>query len=1156
MKILSDFSKLSYIKKLNESGRGMVEMLGVIAVIGVLTIIGMVGYRFAMEKYQANDIINSVNTRIRDTWYNYQLKDLPVLDGEELGEYETRTDTDFPISVRALSSRMFEVSVDDLPFEVCRRVLQVNLQGPIFIYTRGENEARHMYNGQNATELCGDEDTRSIIVYAVSLDEYYDGSGGGTGVAGDNAPERENHYCLEEGDCPFTCQKCDAGSYTCHSTCPPSTPYCCDNGCHKCCTNANCPSGYICNETNHRCEKAPKKCEVGEFRSKNGACIKCDSPLNTKINPKQVHPGDLQDGESLCISCRNAVKNGYPRRVQTNPKDGATYCSYACSSGVSYQNYAGTCVTCINNYGDPTYPTGEISNDAESKAQCEACQMQWYASSGTSGKAVCKASGKCSNEQFTANGQNCIDCSNTSRHYINVRDYTAGSGGEEEVNKFKTACTSVCNALPDYKDSKGKWAKRWLRSDGYCYLACDETLKKKFQNDAGTCYDFDYNARVDVGGNAQIRALCTASGRYLYPGTNWCYPTCAQPSDETDDEKAACNNPGSSDYTTKCRRMLQKVDGACVTCASMAGTQQFHIWNSQHARDLCKACGRTVRGEYCVTGCSQPDPESEGAKTCDNPNISDYSKCTKKAQNTNGTCYTCGTAGAFYVGSDQTLIDLCKACGRSVFNAYCVKPCLQPDETSEGHTACSSDDPETYKKCTRLGKDSSGTCQPCVTSDSYYVGTNSELVNLCKACGRTVDSGGYCVRKVACGVGTFSKSDRKCESCDKGGYVQIVSSDTTCESQCMYDPENSKYSETGTVQKRHKVKYNNNYYCLQKKCSETQYQDINGNCYNCSELVRRNLSTSADNLATICKTCPEPHKREMIGTWCYKSECTDANGKKGFHDSNGDCRACDTETAYNFHTSEKWKNDCEACGADVRFKWGAQCLKATLGVRGICHADQFKDTSAYCWDCTTAGAKATSAEECKKCPNRRYENGNCIFGLCTDGTAAIMPDGSCKLCSQVTPGTEIGSSYEAQTLCDSCDERRPITSGNGSSKKYLCGEECGGGSFTGLSGKCVLCSSESVTSIGNDEVSIEQCMDCDRIPVTNDGENWKCSEAIEAGEKKYININGAAVSCEKSGEELPSASIVGSMAASAAANLCEACGGVVNKTDEGRVFCD
>ena len=48
------------MKNINESGRSMVEMLGVLAIIGVLSIGGIAGYTMAMNKYQANEIVNAI----------------------------------------------------------------------------------------------------------------------------------------------------------------------------------------------------------------------------------------------------------------------------------------------------------------------------------------------------------------------------------------------------------------------------------------------------------------------------------------------------------------------------------------------------------------------------------------------------------------------------------------------------------------------------------------------------------------------------------------------------------------------------------------------------------------------------------------------------------------------------------------------------------------------------------------------------------------------------------------------------------------------------------------------------------------------------------------------------------------------------------------
>ena len=47
--------------KINESGRSMIEMLGVLAIIGVLSVGGIAGYSKAMNKYKTNKVADNVS---------------------------------------------------------------------------------------------------------------------------------------------------------------------------------------------------------------------------------------------------------------------------------------------------------------------------------------------------------------------------------------------------------------------------------------------------------------------------------------------------------------------------------------------------------------------------------------------------------------------------------------------------------------------------------------------------------------------------------------------------------------------------------------------------------------------------------------------------------------------------------------------------------------------------------------------------------------------------------------------------------------------------------------------------------------------------------------------------------------------------------------
>ncbi len=89
--------------KKQESGRSMVEMLGVLAIIGVLSIGGIAGYMLSMNRFRANNMIDKAGkfatvafstkqtsiamgkTDLADTDIAYKTKELGALDtGETL----------------------------------------------------------------------------------------------------------------------------------------------------------------------------------------------------------------------------------------------------------------------------------------------------------------------------------------------------------------------------------------------------------------------------------------------------------------------------------------------------------------------------------------------------------------------------------------------------------------------------------------------------------------------------------------------------------------------------------------------------------------------------------------------------------------------------------------------------------------------------------------------------------------------------------------------------------------------------------------------------------------------------------------------------------------------------------------------------------------
>lgn len=72
------------MKNVNESGRSMVEMLGVLAIIGVLSIGGIAGYTMAMNRYRANEALQAASLVAVEAIAQYKTIHSTDLDGLSL----------------------------------------------------------------------------------------------------------------------------------------------------------------------------------------------------------------------------------------------------------------------------------------------------------------------------------------------------------------------------------------------------------------------------------------------------------------------------------------------------------------------------------------------------------------------------------------------------------------------------------------------------------------------------------------------------------------------------------------------------------------------------------------------------------------------------------------------------------------------------------------------------------------------------------------------------------------------------------------------------------------------------------------------------------------------------------------------------------------
>ena len=118
--------------RLAEYGRSMVEMLGVLAVIGVLSVAGMMGYRYAMTMYRANETVHEINLR---AYAIAPIADNNTTDPENpeiVMEMGNRTNLGYPITAYWLEDpKYFEIEVQNVPVAECKMILRTEWALPI-----------------------------------------------------------------------------------------------------------------------------------------------------------------------------------------------------------------------------------------------------------------------------------------------------------------------------------------------------------------------------------------------------------------------------------------------------------------------------------------------------------------------------------------------------------------------------------------------------------------------------------------------------------------------------------------------------------------------------------------------------------------------------------------------------------------------------------------------------------------------------------------------------------------------------------------------------------------------------------------------------------------------------------------------------------------
>ena len=169
-----------------ESGRSMVEMLGVLAIMGVLSIGGIMGYSYAMDRWRANQTMRDINLRSVDVLMQYENTGDANLDAW------ANDKTIYPIS---LEDETIGIQVDGVPQRVCEMmadgmadiVFAIKLNGTfieevpvdcapenamVFYFTgdEEENEDTNTGTGDNTPIPCPEELPTDVLFFTCEYD--------------------------------------------------------------------------------------------------------------------------------------------------------------------------------------------------------------------------------------------------------------------------------------------------------------------------------------------------------------------------------------------------------------------------------------------------------------------------------------------------------------------------------------------------------------------------------------------------------------------------------------------------------------------------------------------------------------------------------------------------------------------------------------------------------------------------------------------------------------------------------------------------------------------------------------------------------------------------------------------------------------------------
>ncbi len=259
-----------------QSGRSIVEMLGVLAIIGVLSIGGIMGYSYSMDKYRANEIINDVDMRMIDIARQVFRNQSEIAIPED---WDIKGRSGYVIDVFQNTDSEPSIMVERVPSSVCKMVLQ-NTSDTQDIYVgilNGNQVDGNWYLGDNE-DICDGSDKEMLFAMSPEI------------LAGFN-PDSEDYVEPEGTATAPVVTKLECYSNT---DCRPDKPYCSDNGaCVKCPNETPIWNG-------NTCEACPS--ETPYWNSAYQMCSACLNDTHCNLDTPYC-----KTDTGTCVACLNDI---------------------------------------------------------------------------------------------------------------------------------------------------------------------------------------------------------------------------------------------------------------------------------------------------------------------------------------------------------------------------------------------------------------------------------------------------------------------------------------------------------------------------------------------------------------------------------------------------------------------------------------------------------------------------------------------------------------------------------------------------------------------------------------------------------------------------------------------------------------------------------